>query len=161
MFDISETLMEVTATALGCELCVVCGDRASGRHYGVVRSDRGKQNENISFQQKYFSCEGCKGFFKRSMRKDQGYRCRMNKDCDVNKNYRNRCQYCRLQKCLAMGMRSDSKFGQPRDICIFVLISRMCVGRGSILSSFNERQGDLKGVFFTQILDSPGLFFFF
>ena len=43
----------------------------------------------------YYSCEGCKGFFKRSMRKDQGYRCRMNKDCDVNKNYRNRCQYCR------------------------------------------------------------------
>ena len=44
------------------------------------------------------------------MRKDQGYRCRMNKDCDVNKNYRNRCQYCRLQKCLAMGMRSDSEY---------------------------------------------------
>ena len=85
--------MEVTSSPhlLGCETCVVCGDRASGRHYGVV------------------SCEGCKGFFKRSMRKDQGYRCRLNKDCDVNKNYRNRCQYCRLQKCLAMGMRSDSK----------------------------------------------------
>ena len=49
------------------------------------------------------------GFFKRSMRKDQGYKCRLTKDCDVNKNYRNRCQYCRLQKCLAMGMRSDSK----------------------------------------------------
>ena len=82
-------VMEVSGSA-GCDLCVVCGDRASGRHYGVV------------------SCEGCKGFFKRSMRKDQGYRCRLNKDCDVNKNYRNRCQYCRLQKCLAMGMRSDS-----------------------------------------------------
>jgi len=79
-----------TNSMLGCETCVVCGDRASGRHYGVV------------------SCEGCKGFFKRSMRKDQGYKCRLNKDCDVNKNYRNRCQYCRLQKCLAMGMRSDT-----------------------------------------------------
>ena len=84
--------MEVSGSAVGCDLCVVCGDRASGRHYGVV------------------SCEGCKGFFKRSMRKDQGYRCRLNKDCDVNKNYRNRCQYCRLQKCLAMGMRSDSEY---------------------------------------------------
>ena len=29
--------MEVSGSALGCELCVVCGDRASGRHYGVVR----------------------------------------------------------------------------------------------------------------------------
>merc|ERR1740128_50412 len=42
------------------------------------------------------------------MRKDQGYKCRVNNDCNVNKNYRNRCQYCRLQKCLAMGMRSDT-----------------------------------------------------
>jgi len=87
--------MDVSSSMLGCDLCVVCGDRASGRHYGVV------------------SCEGCKGFFKRSMRKDQGYRCRMNKDCDVNKNYRNRCQYCRLQKCLAMGMRSDTPRTNP------------------------------------------------
>lgn len=70
--------------------CVVCGDNASGRHYGVV------------------SCEGCKGFFKRSIRKQLGYACRGAKDCPVNKPHRNRCQYCRLQKCLAVGMRSES-----------------------------------------------------
>lgn len=29
--------------------------------------------------------------------------------CEVTKNHRNRCQYCRLQKCLSMGMRSDCK----------------------------------------------------
>lgn len=74
----------------GVEMCVVCGDRASGRHYGAI------------------SCEGCKGFFKRSIRKQLGYQCRGNKDCEVTKHHRNRCQYCRLQKCLAMGMRSDS-----------------------------------------------------
>lgn len=72
------------------EPCVVCGDRASGRHYGVI------------------SCEGCKGFFKRSIRKQLGYACRGNKDCPITKHYRNRCQFCRLQKCLAMGMRSES-----------------------------------------------------
>ncbi|ELU00770.1 hypothetical protein CAPTEDRAFT_224222 [Capitella teleta] len=72
------------------ELCIVCGDRASGRHYGVI------------------SCEGCKGFFKRSIRKQLGYACRGNKDCPITKHYRNRCQYCRLQKCLAVGMRSES-----------------------------------------------------
>ncbi|XP_071744101.1 LOW QUALITY PROTEIN: orphan steroid hormone receptor 2-like [Lepeophtheirus salmonis] len=76
--------------AFGIEACVVCGDRASGRHYGAI------------------SCEGCKGFFKRSIRKQLGYQCRGNKDCEVTKHHRNRCQYCRLQKCLAMGMRSDS-----------------------------------------------------
>nr|CAB3264435.1 TR2/4 Nuclear receptor [Phallusia mammillata] len=72
------------------DLCVVCGDRASGRHYGAK------------------SCEGCKGFFKRSIRKKLMYTCRGSKDCSVNKTHRNRCQYCRLQKCLVMGMKSDS-----------------------------------------------------
>jgi len=76
---------------LSLELCVVCGDRASGRHYGAI------------------SCEGCKGFFKRSIRKQLGYQCRGSKNCEVTKHHRNRCQYCRLQKCLAMGMRSDCK----------------------------------------------------
>ncbi|CAO1403983.1 unnamed protein product [Diamesa hyperborea] len=72
------------------EFCLVCGDRASGRHYGAI------------------SCEGCKGFFKRSIRKQLGYQCRGAMNCEVTKHHRNRCQYCRLQKCLACGMRSDS-----------------------------------------------------
>lgn len=71
------------------EFCVVCGDKASGRHYGAI------------------SCEGCKGFFKRSVRKQLNYACRANQDCEVTKHHRNRCQYCRLQKCLSMGMRAD------------------------------------------------------
>ncbi|KAK2840852.1 hypothetical protein Q7C36_012431 [Tachysurus vachellii] len=72
------------------EYCVVCGDKASGRHYGAV------------------SCEGCKGFFKRSVRKSLTYSCRSNQDCVVNKHHRNRCQFCRLRKCLEMGMRMES-----------------------------------------------------
>ncbi|XP_050727398.1 orphan steroid hormone receptor 2-like isoform X3 [Eriocheir sinensis] len=80
-----------TGQPVAMDLCVVCGDRASGRHYGAI------------------SCEGCKGFFKRSIRKQLGYTCRGNKTCEVTKHHRNRCQYCRLQKCLAMGMRSDCK----------------------------------------------------
>ncbi|OTF71166.1 hypothetical protein BLA29_005427 [Euroglyphus maynei] len=71
------------------EFCVVCGDKASGRHYGAI------------------SCEGCKGFFKRSVRKQLNYVCRANQECEVTKHHRNRCQYCRLQKCIQMGMRAD------------------------------------------------------
>lgn len=81
-----------SSVCLTIELCVVCGDRASGRHYGAI------------------SCEGCKGFFKRSIRKQLGYQCRGSKNCEVTKHHRNRCQYCRLQKCLACGMRSDCKY---------------------------------------------------
>ena len=80
-----------SSTVINIDVCVVCGDRASGRHYGAI------------------SCEGCKGFFKRSIRKQLGYQCRGTKDCEVTKYHRNRCQYCRLQKCLKMGMRSDCK----------------------------------------------------
>lgn len=77
---------------ISTELCLVCGDRASGRHYGAI------------------SCEGCKGFFKRSIRKQLGYQCRGQMNCEVTKHHRNRCQFCRLQKCLASGMRSDCNF---------------------------------------------------
>lgn len=71
--------------------CIVCGDKASGRHYGVV------------------SCEGCKGFFKRSVRKNVKYTCLGSNRCIVNKTMRNRCQSCRWQKCLASGMKVEGR----------------------------------------------------
>ena len=71
-------------------LCSICGDRASGKHYGV------------------YSCEGCKGFFKRTVRKDLSYACREERACTIDKRQRNRCQYCRYQKCLAMGMKREA-----------------------------------------------------
>ncbi|XP_032432794.1 nuclear receptor subfamily 2 group C member 2 isoform X2 [Xiphophorus hellerii] len=80
------------------EYCVVCGDKASGRHYGAV------------------SCEGCKGFFKRSVRKNLTYSCRSKQDCVINKHHRNRCQFCRLRKCLNMGMKTDSVQSERKPI---------------------------------------------
>lgn len=67
----------------------------AGKHYGV------------------YSCEGCKGFFKRTVRKDLTYTCRDNKDCLIDKRQRNRCQYCRYQKCLAMGMKREGRLSTP------------------------------------------------
>ncbi|CAM4713630.1 unnamed protein product [Leuciscus chuanchicus] len=80
------------------EYCLVCGDKASGRHYGAV------------------SCEGCKGFFKRSVRKSLTYSCRSSQDCVVNKHHRNRCQFCRLRKCLEMGMKMESVQSERKPI---------------------------------------------
>ena len=79
---------EVDASLL---FCIVCGDKASGRHYGVV------------------SCEGCKGFFKRSVRKNVKYNCLGSNTCIVNKTMRNRCQSCRWQKCVISGMKVEGK----------------------------------------------------
>ena len=70
-------------------LCKVCNDTASGNHFGVQ------------------SCEACKSFFRRSIRANARYACRGNRGCAIEKHTRNRCQYCRLQKCVAMGMRKE------------------------------------------------------
>merc|ERR1719167_1093619 len=60
-----------------CVLCRVCGDKASGFHYGV------------------HSCEGCKGFFRRSIQQRIHYRpCTKNQQCTILRINRNRCQYC-------------------------------------------------------------------
>ena len=56
------------------------------------------------------SCEGCKGFFKRTVRKDLSYACRDDKKCVIDKRQRNRCQYCRYMKCLHCGMKREGLF---------------------------------------------------
>lgn len=81
------------------QLCAVCGDIAACQHYGVR------------------TCEGCKGFFKRTVQKGAKYVCLADKACPVDKRRRNRCQFCRFQKCLVVGMvkevvRTDSLKGR-------------------------------------------------
>ncbi|NXK56046.1 HNF4A factor, partial [Chauna torquata] len=70
-------------------LCAICGDRATGKHYGAS------------------SCDGCKGFFRRSIRKNHVYTCRFNRQCVVDKDKRNQCRYCRLKKCFRAGMKKE------------------------------------------------------
>ncbi|XP_007955819.1 oxysterols receptor LXR-beta [Orycteropus afer afer] len=76
---------------LGHELCRVCGDKASGFHYNVL------------------SCEGCKGFFRRSVvRGGAGrYACRGGGTCQMDAFMRRKCQLCRLRKCKEAGMREQ------------------------------------------------------
>ncbi|CAB3407700.1 unnamed protein product [Caenorhabditis bovis] len=85
-----------TSNNNGTLLCQVCSDRASGFHYGV------------------FACEGCKGFFRRSIQQKISYRaCAKTEECLILRNNRNRCQHCRLKKCLAVGMSRDAvRFGR-------------------------------------------------
>ncbi|XP_026172841.1 nuclear receptor ROR-alpha A isoform X2 [Mastacembelus armatus] len=75
--------------------CKICGDKSSGVHYGVI------------------TCEGCKGFFRRSQLPTVSYSCSRQSNCQIDRASRNRCQHCRLQKCLAQGMSRDAvKFGR-------------------------------------------------
>lgn len=49
-------------------------------------------------------------FSQRTVQKNSKYVCLANKDCPVDKRRRNRCQFCRFQKCLAVGMVREGEF---------------------------------------------------
>lgn len=67
-------------------ICMICEDKATGLHYGII------------------TCEGCKGFFKRTVQNRRVYTCVADGNCEINKAQRNRCQYCRFKKCIEQGM---------------------------------------------------------
>ncbi|XP_044008025.1 protein dissatisfaction-like isoform X2 [Aphidius gifuensis] len=73
--------------------CNVCEDRSSGKHYGI------------------YSCDGCSGFFKRSIHSNREYTCKaqgtMKGRCPIDKTHRNQCRACRLTKCFQAGMNKD------------------------------------------------------
>uniref|UniRef100_A0A1I7YCV4 Nuclear receptor n=1 Tax=Steinernema glaseri TaxID=37863 RepID=A0A1I7YCV4_9BILA len=79
------------------ELCVVCGDTASGVHYGVS------------------SCNGCKTFFRRVVLENRTYSCKGDGNCLVDKRMRCGCRHCRYKKCVAVGMdRSELNMERRR-----------------------------------------------
>ncbi|XP_029158231.1 nuclear receptor subfamily 2 group E member 1-like isoform X1 [Nylanderia fulva] len=75
-------------------LCDVCGDRSSGKHYGI------------------YSCDGCSGFFKRSIHSNREYICKAQGAkkgrCPIDKTHRNQCRACRLAKCFEANMNKDA-----------------------------------------------------
>lgn len=114
-------------------LCKVCGDRASGKHYGQVSSLRWYI---IAFIRKFnfihvlqLSCDGCRGFFKRSIRRlvrslinkmmicsfkilsvrNLEYTCKEGGNCVVDVSRRNQCQACRFSKCIKSNMRREGE----------------------------------------------------
>uniref|UniRef100_A0A1I8BZ12 Nuclear receptor domain-containing protein n=1 Tax=Meloidogyne hapla TaxID=6305 RepID=A0A1I8BZ12_MELHA len=70
--------------------CTVCGDVATGRHYGSV------------------ACNGCKGFFRRTIRRNYKYTCRFNSNCQIDKHNRAVCRACRYSRCIMFGMKVDA-----------------------------------------------------
>lgn len=106
--------------------CKVCGDRSSGKHYGIYSCD-GKKFHFASnllitlFDLVFCVCicllfflKGCSGFFKRSIHRNRVYTCKATGDmkgrCPVDKTHRNQCRACRLHKCFQASMNKDGEF---------------------------------------------------
>ncbi|XP_069495201.1 progesterone receptor isoform X2 [Ambystoma mexicanum] len=68
------------------KICLICGDEASGCHYGVL------------------TCGSCKVFFKRAMEGQQNYLCAGRNDCIIDRIRRKNCPACRLRECRQAGM---------------------------------------------------------
>ena len=71
--------------------CPICGDKISGFHYGI------------------FSCESCKGFFKRTVQNRKNYVCVRGAACPVTIATRKKCPACRFEKCLQRGMKLEGE----------------------------------------------------
>ncbi|XP_061178988.1 vitamin D3 receptor-like [Saccostrea echinata] len=70
--------------------CKICGKKASGIHYGVN------------------TCEACKGFFRRYLKRKDPYICGKGWNCDLeSKSKGPHCSACRMKKCLALGMSKE------------------------------------------------------
>ncbi|CAG2162608.1 unnamed protein product [Oppiella nova] len=70
------------------KVCGVCGHMAMGKNFGAV------------------SCEPCKAFFRRNALKN-ALKCHFDNKCKIDSITRKFCSRCRLDKCLAIGMRRD------------------------------------------------------
>ncbi|CAG2177649.1 unnamed protein product [Oppiella nova] len=68
-------------------LCLVCGDVSCGYHFEVL------------------TCESCKSFFRRNALKNA---------CTITVKNRKKCKKCRLDKCLAVGMKSSLIYNEKR-----------------------------------------------
>uniref|UniRef100_A0A8C9FCW6 Nuclear receptor domain-containing protein n=1 Tax=Pavo cristatus TaxID=9049 RepID=A0A8C9FCW6_PAVCR len=90
----SQTKCEYMLNSMPKRLCLVCGDIASGYHYGVA------------------SCEACKAFFKRTIQGNIEYSCPATNECEITKRRRKSCQACRFMKCLKVGMLKEGKTDQ-------------------------------------------------
>lgn len=93
--------------------CPICGDKISGFHYGI------------------FSCESCKGFFKRTVQNRKNYVCLRGASCVVSITTRKKCPACRFEKCLNKGMKLEAiredrtRGGRSTYQCSYILPSSL------------------------------------
>ncbi|KAG5844875.1 hypothetical protein ANANG_G00132820 [Anguilla anguilla] len=100
--SMASSIRNSSSSSSSAKVCLVCGDEASGCHYGVV------------------TCGSCKVFFKRAIEGQHNYLCAGRNDCIIDKIRRKNCPACRVRKCLQAGMnlgaRKSKKMGKLKGV---------------------------------------------
>uniref|UniRef100_A0A0N5BWL7 Nuclear receptor domain-containing protein n=1 Tax=Strongyloides papillosus TaxID=174720 RepID=A0A0N5BWL7_STREA len=83
--------MKISAKSILLEnsICCVCGDKGVTKTYGDIL------------------CRGCTDFFRRCLEKNPQLTCKLKGECEITKESRAKCRYCRLKKCFDCGMKRE------------------------------------------------------
>lgn len=94
--EVAKNLLNKKKKGVGYKkYCGVCGDLTVSYHFGGL------------------CCNSCKSFFRRSIENDSflGFYCAHQGRCVISISNRRDCRYCRMNRCLAIGMSKDWHLG--------------------------------------------------
>ncbi|CAG2099957.1 unnamed protein product [Medioppia subpectinata] len=122
--------------------CRICGDIACGFHFDAL------------------SCESCKSFFRRNALKDMDdIKCFLGRNCEITVGNRKRCKRCRLDKCLAAGMKTHLIYSRKHKKDINVNISeQQLVSINRPLTDYSTVFNELEANRFTELLNGTKKF---
>lgn len=121
---------ELPGVSAGNRTCVLCKNKPLSHHFSrpgvwgfqfsflqpscfqqTKPNVHPKVGSGLVWSQLFICSSSCsQGFFRRSIQKNMIYTCHRDKNCVINKVTRNRCQYCRLQKCFEVGMSKECEW---------------------------------------------------
>lgn len=90
----------------------VLGDSLRRYHLRRLQGEHGSGRAGAAIPPGTFPTRShpSQGFFRRSQQNNASYSCSRQRNCLIDRTNRNRCQHCRLQKCLALGMSRDGEW---------------------------------------------------